>query len=80
MAGSAACYEERCPILFDSPRFVEGTYAQRNHLCFLERKVDEGCAKGECYTKRKIIFDNGIVLIDCKFCCAHEKIKNYQLC
>ena len=53
MAGSAACYEERCAISFDSPRFVEGTYAQRNHLCFLERKVDDGCAKGECNTKRK---------------------------
>ena len=53
MAGSAACSEERCPISFDSPRFVEGTYAQRNHLCFLERKVDDGCALGKCNTTRK---------------------------
>ena len=53
MAGTESCGDERCEISFQSPRFAEGTYAQRNHLCFLERKTDEGCLTGECFTKRK---------------------------
>ena len=53
MAGAESCGGERCEISFQSPRFSEGTYAQRNHLCFLERKTDEGCAVGDCFTKRK---------------------------
>ena len=53
MAGTESCGGERCEIPFDNPRFSEGTYAQRNHLCFLERKTDEGCQMGACNTQRK---------------------------
>ena len=53
MAGAESCGGERCEISFDNPRFSEGTYAQRNHLCFLERKTDEECKNGECAKQRK---------------------------
>ena len=53
LAGAESCGSERCEISFQSPRFAEGTYAERNHLCVLERKIDEGCVSGECFIKRK---------------------------
>ena len=38
----------------------------------VQSKIDIKTKFTECYTKRKIVFDNGIVLIDCKFCCAYD--------
>ena len=53
MAGPESCGGERCEISFQSSRFVEGTYAERDPLCFRERKTDEGCKVGHCVNKRR---------------------------